>query len=338
LEGADLSRSDALQGLAAEAAKESFKAHRAEAAESDEPAPSHTFEAAPSPFTIIQDIRSALEKLSSDFSLPSSLDFADDEADGLAYTPTNAPIRVYEHALDGLLEQLDAIESDGDEEVRVERRAVVKEVEKAIEDVERKVRKAREDKVSQAAETESDGLSGTSPDDRLDPASVRLPNLDISLPITVTDSESILVAREDVKDEFSLESVPQAVKDFAATPAATDGAEPSQFSTDDALEFELDALPEQGTSDETLATPSASSAFAIRVEPSPVVSPIHPILGAIPPSSTPVSPTLSSSEISEGDLASLGHERFIASLERLGGDVDDDDANGDEHEWIDIKA
>ena len=40
-----------------------------------------------------------------------------------------------EHALNKLLEQLDAVDSDGDEEVRVVRRATVKEVEKAIKDV-----------------------------------------------------------------------------------------------------------------------------------------------------------------------------------------------------------
>ena len=51
---------------------------------------------------------------------------------------------MYEHALDGLLAQIDAVESDGDEEVRVERRAAVKEVEKAIEDVTRRVTQARE--------------------------------------------------------------------------------------------------------------------------------------------------------------------------------------------------
>ncbi|KAI9430873.1 hypothetical protein H4582DRAFT_2205378 [Lactarius indigo] len=68
-----------------------------------------------SPLETIQDIRATLSKFSADFSIPPSLDFSDDEDDGLAYTPTNAPIRAYEHALEGLLAQLDAVESDGDE-------------------------------------------------------------------------------------------------------------------------------------------------------------------------------------------------------------------------------
>jgi hypothetical protein len=49
-------------------------------------------------------------------------------------------VRTYEHALNGLLERLDTIESDGDEEVRNVRREVVREVERALEDVERKVK------------------------------------------------------------------------------------------------------------------------------------------------------------------------------------------------------
>jgi len=49
-------------------------------------------------------------------------------------------VRAYEYALNGLLEKLDAMESDGNEEIRDARREAVKEVEKALEDVERKVK------------------------------------------------------------------------------------------------------------------------------------------------------------------------------------------------------
>ena len=48
-------------------------------------------------------------------------------------------MRAYEYALNGLLERLDAIESDGNEEVRDVRREVVREVERALEEVERKI-------------------------------------------------------------------------------------------------------------------------------------------------------------------------------------------------------
>jgi vacuolar-type H+-ATPase subunit E/Vma4 len=49
-------------------------------------------------------------------------------------------VRAYEYALNGLLERLDAIESDDDEKIRDARRKAVREVEKALEDVERKVK------------------------------------------------------------------------------------------------------------------------------------------------------------------------------------------------------
>jgi len=49
-------------------------------------------------------------------------------------------VRTYELALNGLLERLDAIDSDGNEEVRDVRREVVREVERALQEVERKVK------------------------------------------------------------------------------------------------------------------------------------------------------------------------------------------------------
>jgi hypothetical protein len=228
-EGANLSRSQALKGVAAEAAKASFKAHRAEVAERDESSPtSPTSRTASSSVSVIQDIRSALTKLSVGFSLPSSLEFSDDEPDGLAYTPTNAPIRVYEHALDELLAQLDAVETDGDDEVRVVRRAAVKEVEKAIEDVEKRVKEAKESAKGSNSEsvvsTEADITEGKNDHGAVDvepsvdndkpeadepssdstdlldsvassPEIVSPPNHEVSLPhvTNATDSESVLI-------------------------------------------------------------------------------------------------------------------------------------------------
>jgi BAG domain len=90
-----------------------------------------------SPLTSVRSVRTQLYAVESAFKFPIVLDFDQSE---LAITPNNAPVRTYEQALNGLLEQLDAIESDGDEEVRNVRREVVREVEKALEDVERRVR------------------------------------------------------------------------------------------------------------------------------------------------------------------------------------------------------
>jgi hypothetical protein len=84
-----------------------------------------------SPLTTIRAARSQFSTLQSAFKFPPVLDF---DRSGLAATANNAPVRAYDHALNRILEQLDAIESDGDE-----RREVVREVERALEDVERKV-------------------------------------------------------------------------------------------------------------------------------------------------------------------------------------------------------
>ncbi|KAH7345718.1 hypothetical protein B0J17DRAFT_713267 [Rhizoctonia solani] len=51
----------------------------------------------------------------------------------LAYTPNNAPLHGYEHALTGLLTRLDAVESYGDDGVRRARKEAVKTIERALE-------------------------------------------------------------------------------------------------------------------------------------------------------------------------------------------------------------
>jgi hypothetical protein len=90
-----------------------------------------------SPLTSIRAVRTQFSALESVFKFPPILDFDHSE---LAVSSNNAPVRTYELALNGLLERLDAIESDGNEEVRDVRREVVREVERALEEVERKVK------------------------------------------------------------------------------------------------------------------------------------------------------------------------------------------------------
>ncbi|KAH9976818.1 hypothetical protein BGW80DRAFT_1290780 [Lactifluus volemus] len=295
LEGADLSRSDALQGASAEVAKASFKAHRA--ATLEDPA-SPVSKTSSSSLKTIQDIHTSLTKLSADFSLPSSLEFSDDEEDGLAYSSINASVRLYEHALDDLLVQLDAVESDGDEEVRELRRSAVKEVEKAIEDVERKVREAKE--VAEQGK-----------------------KLDADVPPAATD----LFAQDD-----------EVVGQPESEPAAIDGgkpqeAGPSQLKSGDDCEdeacsscscrsssvsFDMPHIEVVSPDDDNTSpkldivsppTPSLAAeaefscvctneATGASPEKSPAVTPLvespaefaTPILGAIAPSSTPVRP------------------------------------------------
>ncbi|KAH9043335.1 hypothetical protein EDB85DRAFT_938726 [Lactarius pseudohatsudake] len=89
-----------------------------------------------SPLTAIRAVRNQLSTLESTFKFPVDLDF---DQSVLGISPNNAPLRAHENMLNGLLEHLDAIESDGDEEVRNTRREVVREVEKALEGLERRV-------------------------------------------------------------------------------------------------------------------------------------------------------------------------------------------------------
>ncbi|KAI0280349.1 hypothetical protein BC826DRAFT_1112201 [Russula brevipes] len=90
-----------------------------------------------SALSTIRAVRSQASALQSAFKLPPVLDF--DHSD-VAISPNNTPVRPYEYALNGFLEQLDAIESDGDGEIRGARREAVREVEKALQDMERKVK------------------------------------------------------------------------------------------------------------------------------------------------------------------------------------------------------
>ena len=368
-DGADLYRSDALQGAAAEAAKESFKAHRADVAEREKSPPlSPSSKTAASALNVIQDIRSALTGLSSGFTFPPSLDFSDDEPDGLAYTPTNAPVRVYEHALDNLLAQLDAVETDGDEEVRVVRRAAVKEVEKAIEDVERRISGARgtkpgsgvgatalaekrlaEDKeqvihadasVDDDNKPEVDGQPTSISEDSLGqvPSSPDVPllqNAEVVLMQDATSANSEPKPDEGVLRDRStspnLETISQSAS--VATPIVipSDRGVASSIPTSDLQESTHEAYGDQMITDQN-TTCSEPSSFA-----TPLESPTTAILGAIAPSSTPVCHVLAS-HVSSEDL-SIAFDQDQLSL--LQGAEDEDDSisldSGDEREWIEVE-
>ena len=117
----------------------------------------------------VEQIRNNLTKLQTDFILPTELDHYvpsigdQDEAASVSsasssdltklipYTSTNKPVYKYEHELNGLLEELDGIESHGDPKVRDERKEVVKAIEEALEEVERVVGEAIEKRLSLVA-------------------------------------------------------------------------------------------------------------------------------------------------------------------------------------------
>ena len=105
----------------------------------------------------IQRIEDSLAALERAFVFPAELDLArpatpagsasgwdSDSETELAFTPKNKPVHAYEHALNGLLAKLDAVESFGDEEVRGRRKEVVNKVERAIREVGRRVEESRE--------------------------------------------------------------------------------------------------------------------------------------------------------------------------------------------------
>ena len=114
-----------------------------------------------SPLTSIRAIRSEFSWLESAFKFPPILDIDHSE---VAVTSNNAPVRAYEHALNGLLERLDAIESDGNEEVRDVRREVVREVERALGEVERKDKEqAPQAPVPEVTEQQASDVEGEDP-------------------------------------------------------------------------------------------------------------------------------------------------------------------------------
>ncbi|EGO02778.1 hypothetical protein SERLA73DRAFT_150404 [Serpula lacrymans var. lacrymans S7.3] len=114
----------------------------------------------------IRNVGALFEAIQSDVEFPRDLNFdrassvlasAPDSTYKLAYTSRNAPVRYFEHAMSALLTQLDAVDSFGSEEVRVERRVVVSKIEKALEEVEREV----EDKLGKFKWRETREKSGS---------------------------------------------------------------------------------------------------------------------------------------------------------------------------------
>ena len=114
----------------------------------------------------VERIRSNLTKVQADFALPADLDHYDPSTDAhdetasvssasssdltrlIPYTSVNKPVYKYEHELNGLLEELDEIDSHGDGEVRERRKEVVRAVERALEEVGRVVGEVVEKRLS----------------------------------------------------------------------------------------------------------------------------------------------------------------------------------------------
>ena len=114
----------------------------------------------------VEQVQDTLTKLRTEFVLPTDLDHytpSSDDRDETAstssasssdlaklipYTSANKTVYKYENALNGLLEELDKIDSHGDAEVREKRKDVVKAIERALEGVEHVVGEAVEKRLS----------------------------------------------------------------------------------------------------------------------------------------------------------------------------------------------
>jgi hypothetical protein len=108
---------------------------------------------------VVESIDSAFTSFESGFVFPSQVDFVSTNDSGevsrpaspasdastssaiarLSFTARNQPIKFYEKSLTDLLTRLDAVESFGDEHLRLARKEVVIRIEKALEELEREV-------------------------------------------------------------------------------------------------------------------------------------------------------------------------------------------------------
>ena len=271
-----------------------------------------------------------------------------------------------------MLEQLDAVESDGDEEVRVVRRAAVKEVEKTIEDVEKRVREAKESAraggiagsaVSAEADlTEGKNVDGavdgkhsvdndkpeaekalSNSDDSVDSAPsgleiLPIPNAEVTQPKPAEPTDSKSVQDDDiVKDQsptpFSWSDVPAPAL-CPLLPYPNGNKAERAVSTDDVSEspFGSEVFDEQATTDQITPVPSEPK-ILITPPDSPVEVSV-PMRGAIAPSSTPIAP-LVPFIIPDELPVSLSCDGLPNSLGEDDAEVGDGDDDGD-GEWTEI--
>ncbi|RPD63394.1 hypothetical protein L227DRAFT_599070 [Lentinus tigrinus ALCF2SS1-6] len=192
----------------------------------------------------IKEVEAALRKLQEDFKFPSHLDFVSpapsvanassssasdsDEPGRLAYTPNNTPVHAYENALNALLTRLDAVESNGDLEVRGRRKEVVKAVEGALEAVERRVEESRERERQRSRERRASEVASVEPVAAV-VAETKVEDTPAVAAEAVKVDDTTTVAAEEVEvdDTTAVEitpvtEVPPVVEEAAIVPIAVD--------------------------------------------------------------------------------------------------------------------
>ncbi|KAJ7151516.1 hypothetical protein C8R46DRAFT_1357758 [Mycena filopes] len=176
----------------------------------------------------------------------------------LSYSARNQPVRFYHQALSGLLGQLDAVESFGDEGVRKERKEVVGRVEGALDEVE-KVVEARWRRVVGREERK---------EEKEEEAVV------VSAEDASEEEVPVVAAAEPTPEPAAAAAIPEV--EVVATPAAVPESEP------------VVAKPELSS-----YSPSAASSYPPSAAES--VETLHPV-AAPAPAPAPASPAPSDSE------------------------------------------
>jgi hypothetical protein len=251
-----------------------------------------------SPLTSIRAVRTQFSALESAFKFPHILDFDHSE---LAATSNNAPVRAYEHALNGLLERLDGIESDGNEEVRDVRRGVVREVERALEEVERKVKEqAPQAPVPEVSKQEASDVESEDPSasatQAIPPAVVHvteaakptLPNL------------APVASQADADVDVAISAEYQSASPVATSPGVVVGRD----SAAETVPANGEASTVSGADKETVpASEDASDSIA-------TITPV-PVAPAVPAFSSSNKPPSTSAGAAETLLTSLTHDQFM---------------------------
>lgn len=178
----------------------------------------------------------------------------------LAYTPTNAPVHMYEEELSRILTKLDGVESGGDSTVRKQRRETVRSVEKEAGRIERlKVAlwKAWQKQKEQAA-TVDVPISDAAEESR-EESSQSVEKMEVDVPQASTVEETSTDSDVNPAERLSEDS----------TTPADEPSLPQPESTDEQMATE----PSDSTPEPTTASTSAPD-NAMSVDPTPAPDPV----------------------------------------------------------------
>lgn len=196
----------------------------------------------------------------------------------LAYNATNASIHAFEHALAELLTQLDGIESHGFKGVREARKQLVVEINKELEELEKKI----SERLAQNAS----------------PASAPVPVPDVVVPVEEVqhkETEDIAMADKPIGNAATVHGVPNIAGydiDFEEAPvvAVKSMAEPAEGVSALSQDMEVEPVnipvPSESKADtrpsSPLSTPPANNATQLSAAPEAIDS-SAPTAGTVPP-------------------------------------------------------